>query len=55
MYDVFTEVELLNSRNIEELEDAREVALQYAAQGHQVEIREQDTGETVELFNCDDE
>lgn len=55
MFDVFTEIELMNTRNIEDLEDAREIALQYAAQGHQVEIRDQDTGETVELFNCEEE
>lgn len=51
MYDIFTETELLNSRSVEDLEDAREVARLYAAQGHQVEIRDAETGETVELFN----
>lgn len=55
MYDIFTEMELLNTRDIEDLEDAREIAERYAAQGHQVEIRDQETGETVELLNCDDD
>lgn len=54
MYDIFAEIELMNTRNIEDLEDAREIAEGYAAQGHQVEIRDQETGETVELLNCDD-
>jgi len=51
MYDIFTETELLNTRNIVDLEDARDAARLYAAQGHQVEIRDAETGETVELFN----
>lgn len=55
MYDIFTEMELLNTRDIEDLEDAREIAEGYAAQDHQVEIRDQETGETVELLNCDDD
>lgn len=54
MYDIFTEIELMNTRNIEDLEDARDIAEGYAAHGHQVEIRDQETGETVEFLNCDE-
>lgn len=55
MYDVFTEIALLDARNIEDLEDAYEVAEHFAAQGHTVEIRDAETDETVKLYNADDD
>ena len=55
MYDIFTEIPLMEARGIDSLEDARRIAERYAAQGHQVEIRDEETGETVALYNCDEE
>jgi len=55
MYNVFTEIALLDARNIEDLEDACEIAEQFAAQGHTVEIRDADTDETVKLYNADED
>lgn len=52
MYDIFTEIELMNTRNIETIEEAREIAEAYAAKGHEVEIRDVETSETIALYNC---
>lgn len=53
MYNIFTETELLNTRNVETVEEAREIAEQYATQGHEVEIRDDETGETIATYNID--
>lgn len=54
MYNVFTEIALLDSRNIEALEDADEIAERFAAQGHTVEIRDAETDETIKLYNVEE-
>lgn len=53
MYNVFTEIALLDARNIEALEDAHEIAVRFAAQGHVVEIRDAETDETIKLYNVE--
>lgn len=55
MYNIFTETELHNTCNVETIEEAREIAEQYAVQGHEVEIRDNETGETIALYNIDEE
>ena len=55
MYNVFTEIALLDARNIEALDGAYEIAERFAAQGHTVEIRDADTDETVKLYNVEDD
>ena len=55
MYDIFTEIPLMDTRGIENFEEARRIAETYAAQGHHVEIRDAETGATVALYNCDEE
>ena len=51
---IFTEIELMNTRGIDDIDEAREIAERYAVEGHQVEIRDAETGETVELLNIND-
>lgn len=55
MYNVFTEIALMDARNIEALEDACEIAERFAAQGRTVEIRDAETDETIKLYNIDDD
>jgi hypothetical protein len=55
MYNVFTEIALLDARNIEVMEDAYEIAERFAAQGHTVEIRDAETDETIKLYNADED
>lgn len=55
MYNVFTEIALLDARNIEDLENADEIAERFAAQGHTVEIRDAETDETIKLYNAEDD
>lgn len=55
MYSIFTEIENLNTRHINSLEEAREIAATYRAQGHDYEIRDEETGETVDSYIRDDE
>ena len=55
VYNVSTEIALLDARNIEALEDAYEIAERFAAQGHTVEIRDAETDETIKLYNVDDD
>ena len=55
MYSVFTEIELLNTQHVDSLDDAREIAAAYQAQGHDYEIRDEETGETIDSFIRDDD
>lgn len=55
MYSIFTEIENMNTRHISSLEEAREIAATYRAQGHDYEIRDEETGETVDSYIHDDE
>ena len=55
MYNVFTEIALLDARNIEALEDAYEIAERFASQGHTVEIRDVETDETIKLYNVEED
>lgn len=48
-YSVYTDLDLYCTKDIEDLEEAREIAKRYAAEGHDVEIRDDVTGDTVEL------
>lgn len=54
-YSVYTDLDLYCTKCIESLDEAREIAERYAREGHEVEIRDDETGETVELLNIDDE
>lgn len=54
-YSVYTDLDLYCANGIESLDEAREIAERYAREGHEVEIRDDETGETVELLNIDDE
>lgn len=53
-YSVYTDLDLYCTKGIESLDEAREIAERYAREGHEVEIRDDETGETVELINCGD-
>lgn len=53
-YSVYTDLDLYCTKGIEDLEEAREIAKRYAAEGHDVEIRDDVTGDTVWL-DADDE
>lgn len=55
MYSIFTEIENMNTCHINGLEEAREIAATYRAQGHDYEIRDEETGETVDSYIRDDE
>lgn len=54
-YSVYTDLDLYCTKEIESLDEAREIAERYAHEGHAVEIRDDITGDTVELINCGDE
>lgn len=54
MYNVFTEIALLDARSIESLEGAYEIAELFAAQEHTVEIRDAETDETIKLYNVEE-
>lgn len=54
-YSVYTDLDLYCTKGIEDLDEAREIAERYAAEGHDVEIRDDVTGDTVELLNTEDE
>ena len=55
MYSIFTEIENLNRQHIDSLDEAREIAEAYGAQGHDWEIRDEETGETVDSHIRDNE
>ena len=55
MYDIFTEIPLMETRGVDDLAEAYTIAEGYAAQGHQVEIRDRETGYPVAMYNRDDE
>ena len=54
-YSVYTDLDLYCTKEVESLDKAREIAERYAREGHEVEIRDDETGDTVELINCEDE
>lgn len=54
-YSVYTDLDLYCTKEIESLDEAHKIAERYAREGHKVEIRDDETGETVELINCGDE
>lgn len=54
-YSVYTELDLYCTKGIGDLDEAREIAERYAREGHEVEIRDDETGDTVELLNAGDD
>lgn len=48
-YSVYTDLDLYCTKGIDSLTEAREIAERYAREGHEVEIRNDETGDTVEL------
>ena len=54
MYLICTEIENYNAWT-DDLDRAEQIAQKFAAEGHQVEIRNEDTGETIKLYNCEEE
>lgn len=52
-YSVYTELDLYCTKGIGDLDEAREIAERYAREGHEVEIRDDETGDTVELLNTE--
>lgn len=48
-YSVYTDLDLYCTKGIGSLTEAREIAERYAREGHEVEIRNDETGDTVEL------
>lgn len=54
-YSVYTELDLYCTKGIGDLDEAREIAERYAREGHEVEIRDDETGDTVELLNAWDD
>lgn len=54
-YSVYTDLDLYCTKGIEDLDEAREIAKRYAAEGHDVEIRDDETGDTVELLPTGDD
>jgi hypothetical protein len=54
-YSVYTDLDMYCTKGIESLEEAHEIAERYAREGHEVEIRDDVTGDTVELLNIADE
>lgn len=50
-YSVYTDLDLYCTKGIDSLTEAREIAERYACEGHEVEIRNDETGDTVELLN----
>lgn len=55
MYNIFTEIAMLDARNIETLEDAYNIAEKFATCGHTVEIRDAETDETIKLYNVEED
>lgn len=54
-YSVYTDLDLYCTKGIDSLTEAREIAERYAREGHVVEIRNDETGDTVELDAEDEE
>ena len=58
MYNVLTDIGIIaqyRDTNIETIEETETIAKEYAAQGYTVEIRDEKTGETVKLYNVEED
>lgn len=58
MYTVLTDIGIISQyqdTGLETIEEAEAIAEAYAAQGHVVEIRDEETGDSVKLYNADKE
>jgi len=51
MYTIYTEIELMYTQHIDSLEGAREIAAVYEREGHDWEIRDEETGETIDSYS----
>ena len=58
MYNILTDLGIISQyrdTNVETIEEAEIIAEEYAAQGYIVEIRDEETGEAVKLYNVEEE
>jgi hypothetical protein len=58
MYKVLTDIGIIaqyRDTGIETIEEAETIAEEYAAQGYIVEIRDEDTDDSVKLYNVSEE